>query len=83
MGSSGGGITENGMQVAEVDECVCGGSAECEAGVVGEGVDVKCAGGEGKGKADINLCGGGEGVDVKGASGEGEGTGEMENLGWY
>ena len=64
------------MQVAEVDECVSVGSAECEAGVVGEGVDVKSAGGEGKGKADITLCGGGEGVDVRDASGKGEGTGD-------
>ena len=38
VGSSGGGITENGVQVAEVNECVNVGSAECE-----EGVDVKNA----------------------------------------
>ena len=76
VGSSDGEITENGVQVVEVDECVNVGGAECEADV--DGVDVKSASGEGQGKADITLYGGGEGVDVRGASGEGEGTGEME-----
>ena len=78
MGSSGGEITENGVQVVEVDECVNVGSAECEAGVVGEGVDIKSGSGEGLGKADTTVCGGGEGVGVRDASGEGEGTGEIE-----
>ena len=78
VGSSGGRNTENGVQVPEVDECVSVGNTECEAGVLGEGVDMKSAGREGKGKADITLCGGGDGVDVRSASGEGEVTGEIE-----
>ena len=34
VGSSGGRNTENGVQVAEVDECVSVGSTECEAGII-------------------------------------------------